>query len=197
MCISGPHSLVPNQAAMAVTETKIVQYITDAPSKVTFLHLQRHFYAAHRIKPTALKAMVAGLIRSGDLRYTSFFGTSYLEISYDQPRCVSEHIVLKPAKTNWSAMADHQVVSLEEFLQASHLGSLGIAHCHPQERKGIRELELTGDYTILVGPEGDFSEEELRDALGAGFLPIHLGDSRLRTETAALYITTAISLLHS
>ena len=121
---------------MAVTETQIIQYITDSPSKVTFLHLQRHFYAAHRIKPTALKAIVAGLISSGDLRYTSFFGTSYLEISYDQPRCVSEHIVLKPAKTNWPAMADHQVVSLEGGVAFG-------AGDHPTTRLAIQLIDAT------------------------------------------------------
>ena len=40
--------------------------------------------------------------------------------------------------------------------------------------------------TVLIGPEGDFSQKEVRDALDAGFIPIHLGPSRLRTETAAL-----------
>jgi 16S rRNA (uracil1498-N3)-methyltransferase len=90
----------------------------------------------------------------------------------------------------------NQPVPMEKFLQTRHLGSLGIAHCHPVERKGIQELDPVGNYTILVGPEGDFTEEEVEDALQAGYIPFHLGTSRLRTETAALYITTAISLLH-
>ena len=42
------------------------------------------------------------------------------------------------------------------------------------------------EVTILIGPEGDFSEDELRMALGHGYIPVHLGPSRLRTETAAL-----------
>ena len=88
-------------------------------------------------------------------------------------------------------------VSLDDFLQADREGSLGIAHCYPLERKGIRDLPHTGNYTFVVGPEGDFTEEEVSLALDAGFTPVHLGASRLRTETAALYITTAISLLHS
>ena len=43
----------------------------------------------------------------------------------------------------------------------------------------------------MIGPEGDFSKEEAEAALSAGFIPVHLGDSRLRTETAALTATSA------
>ena len=46
--------------------------------------------------------------------------------------------------------------------------------------------------TVLIGPEGDFSQKEVRDALDAGFIPIHLGPSRLRTETAALTSVEAV-----
>ena len=87
-------------------------------------------------------------------------------------------------------------VAMEEFLRTDYHGTLGIAHCYPLERKGIKELDHSGTYTLMVGPEGDFTEEEVSRALKAGYLPFHLGDSRLRTETAALYITTAISLHH-
>jgi 16S rRNA (uracil1498-N3)-methyltransferase len=87
-------------------------------------------------------------------------------------------------------------VAMEEFLKTERAGTLGIAHCHPLERKGINELKTTGNYTLLVGPEGDFTEEEIGGAINAGYLPFHLGISRLRTETAAVYITSAISLRH-
>jgi len=87
-------------------------------------------------------------------------------------------------------------VSMNGFLQMKHPGTLGIAHCYPLNRRSISDLELSGSYTLMVGPEGDFTEEEVAEALEAGFAPFHLGDSRLRTETAALYITAAISLHH-
>ena len=54
--------------------------------------------------------------------------------------------------------------------------------------------------TVLIGPEGDFSQEEVHTALDAGFIPVHLGPSRLRTETAALTAVEAVYLtlgLHS
>ncbi|GHT50370.1 ribosomal RNA small subunit methyltransferase E [Bacteroidia bacterium] len=53
------------------------------------------------------------------------------------------------------------------------------------------------DVLILIGPEGDFSESEVEEALAYGFLPISLGESRLRTETAALYALHAVHVLMS
>ena len=58
----------------------------------------------------------------------------------------------------------------------------------------MQEHGALPDITILIGPEGDFSPEEAALALEAGFLPIHLGPSRLRTETAALAAVTAVYL---
>ena len=52
------------------------------------------------------------------------------------------------------------------------------------------------DAVVLIGPEGDFSEEEIQQALAAGFQPVSLGPSRLRTETAALYAVTAFNLIN-
>ncbi len=50
--------------------------------------------------------------------------------------------------------------------------------------------------TILVGPEGDFSQPEIRAALDAGFIPVSLGDSRLRTETAGVFACAAIHTIN-
>jgi len=90
----------------------------------------------------------------------------------------------------------HNPSGLESFLRVRREGTLGIAHCYPLERRGLGELELSGNYTMLVGPEGDFTEGEVSQAIEAGYFPFHLGVSRLRTETAAVVITSSISLLH-
>ena len=49
---------------------------------------------------------------------------------------------------------------------------------------------------VLIGPEGDFSRDEAAQAIAAGFIPVHLGPSRLRTETAALTAVEAVYLHH-
>ena len=77
-----------------------------------------------------------------------------------------------------------------------------IAYCFEDERvprRSIREV-LEGfdgsEITILIGPEGDFSRYEAELALAHGFIPVHLGPSRLRTETAALTAVSAVYFHH-
>ncbi len=63
-----------------------------------------------------------------------------------------------------------------------------IAHCDSSQPRKLlsKEYNPGQDTVIIIGPEGDFSEEEITLALNAGFIPISLGDARLRTETAAI-----------
>ena len=73
-----------------------------------------------------------------------------------------------------------------------------IAYCfeaQEDERRSRREmLETPGAdrWVVMIGPEGDFSEEEARLALSRGFIPVHFGASRMRTETAALFAVSAV-----
>lgn len=73
-----------------------------------------------------------------------------------------------------------------------------IAHCEAdQPRTPLASAMKAGrDAVVLIGPEGDFSAEEIALALGCGFQPVSLGPSRLRTETAALYATAAFNLIN-
>jgi 16S rRNA (uracil1498-N3)-methyltransferase len=89
----------------------------------------------------------------------------------------------------------NEAISFEEFIRLDHPGTRGIAACFGSERVGIEQLATEGAYTLMVGPEGDFTGEEVQSAIQAGFAPFHLGRSRLRTETAAVYIAAAISIL--
>jgi 16S rRNA (uracil1498-N3)-methyltransferase len=75
-----------------------------------------------------------------------------------------------------------------DFINTDHNGSLIIAHCNNEPAKSkISEIYSKGDdAVILIGPEGDFSEEEIEAAVGIGFKSVHLGQSRLRTETAGI-----------
>jgi len=85
---------------------------------------------------------------------------------------------------------------MEEFIKMETGGIRGIAYCHGEDRAGLEDLGTNGPFTLLVGPEGDFTELELELALSHAYKPIDLGESRLRTETAAVYITAALSILH-
>ncbi|WP_432710755.1 16S rRNA (uracil(1498)-N(3))-methyltransferase [Pedobacter sp.] len=79
-------------------------------------------------------------------------------------------------------------ISLSDFLKNEQQGTNLVAHCVADEpRRFISELiQPHGRYTILIGPEGDFSPNEIASTLSRDFQPITLGNTRLRTETAAL-----------
>jgi 16S rRNA (uracil1498-N3)-methyltransferase len=75
-----------------------------------------------------------------------------------------------------------------EFINKGNRGVLMIAHCNKKlNRSGIGEVYHKGENpVIMIGPEGDFSEDEIEEALAKGYLPVHMGPSRLRTETAGI-----------
>ena len=75
-----------------------------------------------------------------------------------------------------------------------------IAYCFDDENVPRRSIKQAlkgyegGEIAVMIGPEGDFSKAEADLALQSGFVPVHLGDSRLRTETAALTAVSAVYL---
>lgn len=75
---------------------------------------------------------------------------------------------------------------LPAFLSETFAGKSYIAHCLPGEKHGLRDHTKGASARMLIGPEGDFTPEEISMAISAGFQPVHLGETRLRTETAAM-----------
>jgi 16S rRNA (uracil1498-N3)-methyltransferase len=85
----------------------------------------------------------------------------------------------------------------EKLLEEPFEGGKFIAHCYPGEKPHLKELVTRGDKVlVLIGPEGDFSHEEVEMALAAGFREVSLGRSRLRTETAALVACHTVALVN-
>lgn len=84
----------------------------------------------------------------------------------------------------------HEPIPFQEFV-TNLQGPRYIAHCLPDERRSLQE-ELLGKTraTVCIGPEGDFSPEEIQFALQHELLPIELGLTRLRTETAGMYVSS-------
>ena len=117
-----------------------------------------------------------------------------------------EKILVSAAKQSLKAAvpAVSEPVSVKEFIQESaDTDALKlIAYCFEDERvprRSIKEV-LEGfdgtDIIVMIGPEGDFSKAEAEMALEHGFIPVHLGASRLRTETAALTAVEAVYFRH-
>ncbi|MDH3697727.1 MAG: 16S rRNA (uracil(1498)-N(3))-methyltransferase [Flavobacteriaceae bacterium] len=88
--------------------------------------------------------------------------------------------------------------TLKEFLDHEHPGLRFIAHCHEGEKLELkRRVAPDKDITILIGPEGDFSEAEVDLAYEKGFYPVSLGEARLRTETAAVVACATVNLINT
>lgn len=91
----------------------------------------------------------------------------------------------------------NEAVPFTKFIAQSKATQKMIAHCEPGEKSDLRKLvKPNGNYLVLIGPEGDFTPKEIADALQNGFEPITLGNSRLRTETAALEAVFEINFLN-
>jgi 16S rRNA (uracil1498-N3)-methyltransferase len=81
----------------------------------------------------------------------------------------------------------NEAITLSEFLKKNHSGQKFIAHCEETDKKSFaKEIIKDNPITILIGPEGDFSSKEIKLAIENKFIPVTLGNTRLRTETAAL-----------
>ncbi|MDT0641872.1 16S rRNA (uracil(1498)-N(3))-methyltransferase [Zunongwangia sp. F363] len=78
--------------------------------------------------------------------------------------------------------------NFSEFLEVVQEEEMFIAHCEDDQQRFLLKNKIKAKYraVMLIGPEGDFSPEEIRLALKKGFQPVSLGNSRLRTETAAI-----------
>ncbi|MCD8310678.1 MAG: 16S rRNA (uracil(1498)-N(3))-methyltransferase [Prevotellaceae bacterium] len=118
---------------------------------------------------------------------------TFLDCRFSERHGIKEERILKilvaAAKQSLKARLPrlNGMIPLDTFLRRPFQGQLFIAHCHEGEKPLLQTCIRPGeDALALIGPEGDFSEEEVTAALAAGFQPVSLGRSRLRTETAAL-----------
>ncbi len=81
----------------------------------------------------------------------------------------------------------NEPIAFKDFIKQNRDGLLCIAHCEESDRKSLKSvLKPNEDATILIGPEGDFSAKEIQLAMEQKYIPVMLGHTRLRTETAAV-----------
>ncbi len=104
-----------------------------------------------------------------------------------------EKIVISAMKQShkaWNPVL-HEMVSFKDFIRQPREGRKFIAHCYDEIPRAylfdeLRKSSAPEELTVMIGPEGDFSLDEVQDAIAAGYQSVHLGTSRLRTETAGL-----------
>ena len=90
-----------------------------------------------------------------------------------------------------------ETVQFKDFITLPFNGQKFIAHCEESERASLKNaLQPQTDVLILIGPEGDFSPKEIKSAIALGFKPVTLGNTRLRTETAAIVACHSVAFLN-
>lgn len=91
----------------------------------------------------------------------------------------------------------NEPITFKEFINLSHEGELFIAHCEETDKRSLKnELKPNQDITLLIGPEGDFSIKEIEQSLVHNFIPVSLGQSRLRTETAGIVAVHSVAFVN-
>lgn len=91
----------------------------------------------------------------------------------------------------------NETITLKDFLKTKIEGLQLIAHCEETDKKTLKSvLKPNEDITMLIGPEGDFSEKEIALAIENEFVAVSLGNTRLRTETAAIVACHSVAFFN-
>ncbi len=125
-----------------------------------------------------------------------------------------EKIILSAAKQSLTPYLPklNPLTTFEDLIAHAKADKCFIAHCYKEDKRELKDEILRlretkfspsmgesegASIMILIGPEGDFSEEEIRQALAAGYIPVSLGNTRLRTETAGVVACHTAILLNT
>ena len=105
---------------------------------------------------------------------------------------------MKQSHKAWKPVI-HEIIPFKDLLSSPVEGHKYIAHCYEEVPRTslfaeLQTLDASESATVLIGPEGDFSIDEVQAAVQAGYKSVHLGNSRLRTETAGLMAVTMMQL---
>ena len=122
---------------------------------------------------------------------------TFLNCQFSERRVVKvpriQKIVVSAVKQSHKAWAPKvsEMTAFDRFIAEPRTARKYIAHCYEEIPRTylfdeLRKPSDIQDAVVLVGPEGDFSIDEVRQAVAAGYQSVHLGASRLRTETAGL-----------
>ena len=187
--------------------------------RITMAHPKRcavEVLATERQLPHWGHQIVLGVAPTKNLDRMEWLAEKCVEMGIDRIiplRCHnSERVVLKTErlkKIMVSAMKQSlkatlpqldEMTPVEQVMAQSTAAIRCIAYCDEQlpreQRRTLADVYRPGtDVMVLIGPEGDFSPQEVASALDAGFVPVTLGESRLRTETAGMMSVAAIHAL--
>lgn len=111
-----------------------------------------------------------------------------------------EKIIVSAAKQSLKAYFPklNPLCTFDQLMKNHKASQKFIAHCYEDDKRLFQtEITKKSDVLILIGPEGDFSIEEVQKAISLGFVPVSLGNSRLRTETAGVVACHTVAIMNS
>jgi len=110
-----------------------------------------------------------------------------------------EKIIVSAAKQSLKAYFPklNPPCAFAELVKNNQTTQKFIAHCYTDDKRLFQtEIVKGSDVLVLIGPEGDFSREEVEMAISCGFIPVSLGESRLRTETAGVVAVHTVAVIN-
>lgn len=180
-------------AGVKQCEVKVVRKIEDYGKRSFRFHLA--------IAPTKNMDRIEWMLEKCTEIGTEEF--TMLNTAHSERRIVKEErlekVIVAAMKQSLKAYRPrlNPVTDFKRFVSYCEEEQKFIAHCHEAEKKRLDEVYRPGtDAVILIGPEGDFSEEEVELARQAGFVEITLGESRLRTETAGIVACHSVNFMN-
>lgn len=147
------------------------------------------------IAPTKLNERTEWMLEKAT--EVGFDEVSFLNCDFSERHSIKterfERIVasaMKQSRKGWKPQVN-DMVAFKKWMETPREGLKFIAHCYDDVEKKdlfslLTETDKSEDVTVMIGPEGDFSREEVALAEAHGFVSVTLGESRLRTETAGL-----------
>lgn len=173
---------------------RIVKEMPQEPAWKGHLHLA--------VAPTKLNDRIEWLAEKAT--EIGFDELSFLDCKYSERHVIKTERIdkivvsaIKQSRKAWKTVVN-EMQGFDEFVRQKRSGQRFICHCYEGEKPYLLDVLKPGeDATVLIGPEGDFSVDEVRLAESLGYQPVSLGKSRLRTETAALVAVHMMQIVAS
>lgn len=179
-----------------VSDKKCTANVTSGP----ILQDKRNYYLHLAIAPTKqidrIEWMIEKAVEIGidEISFISCKNSERTVIKIDRIIKIVESAVKQSLQAYLPKIND--LTSFKEIINSRSADQKLIAHCYNEEKNDLKQTEFKNKSTlILIGPEGDFSMDEVDMALKNNFKAVSFGSNRLRTETAGLYVCQAASLL--
>lgn len=179
-----------------VSDKKCTANITSGP----VLQAKRNYYLHLAIAPTKQTDRIEWMIEKAveiGIDEISFINCKNSERTVIKTERIHK-IVESAVKQSLQAYLPkiNELFSFKEIVNSSKEDQKLIAHCYDYEKENLKQIDFKNKSTlVLIGPEGDFSKEEVDLAVNNKFKAVSFGTNRLRTETAGLYVCQAASIL--